>query len=276
MTDDRSSVGIRSPSNSSNDVSPESSNSAPTVVNSTTRNKKVGFGSKLKALVRISIKRSSAREKDSMQGAQVVPSTPPRLVRKIVEQFEESDSSSSSSGSSFGSGEEFREQLWTVTEVNEDEYNSDVEPMPTNAISDNGASSESPAHPKKPFISKRFGGGNNVKITNPISLVILLIDPTFQQFELLRLQHDQPKKLRIKNVLTYFQSSIKNNSFNELKFLGLLDRKGRIHGPSAKLSMAVSHERDILVGLVEGVQDASKLMNAARPILGDSSVGKLV
>lgn len=109
---------------------------------------------------------------------------------------------------------------------------------------------------------------------DPISLVLLLVDPETLRFELLQLEFDNPQEILIKDVLQQILTSVTEPAINRLQFHALVDRLGKQHDSKSKLLSACAqriHNKDLLVGLSKGVtlEHCSRL---CRPILGDEKV----
>eukprot|EP00526_Cylindrotheca_closterium_P001328 CAMPEP_0113610620 /NCGR_PEP_ID=MMETSP0017_2-20120614/5123_1 /TAXON_ID=2856 /ORGANISM="Cylindrotheca closterium" /LENGTH=555 /DNA_ID=CAMNT_0000519519 /DNA_START=221 /DNA_END=1885 /DNA_ORIENTATION=+ /assembly_acc=CAM_ASM_000147 len=294
------------PAYDQHNLSPRSSASAPQIgyaQHQQHHKKKKGLGSKLKGLVRRSSDSksvgggsSSVVSRDESSSSHTnhnnedhLGSEPPRMNRKIAPPMLSHDDYSSSSSSE--EDDHFQQELGTVTEVNEDDYDSDGELKPRITIknpppSSSAATSSSSYIPPRvinPSRSQRLGGGTPDQFVETITLVILLVDPNTKRFELLQLQQNpgSPKKqknLKVKSVLQKFKKSITDPELKKLKFVGLVDRFGVCHKPNARLATAMKfdNKKDILVGLVQGVHDTDKLIQSVRPILGDPKMGKLL
>lgn len=111
-------------------------------------------------------------------------------------------------------------------------------------------------------------------LTQPIALVLLLVDPDTLRFELLQLEYDNPTDAKVSDVLEQIPNSVTEPAIRSLEFQALVDRQGGTFGPTLSLAKALAHRRkskDILVGLSKGVtpEHCGRL---ARPILGDNKV----
>lgn len=180
---------------------------------------------------------------------------PPRLGQQ---------ESSSSSDSSYSSDEDhFHNPLGTVTEVNEDDYDSDGELRPKPLVSRQ-------IHPS------RKGGGTKDQFVESSAVLILLVDPHSKRFELLQFQQNNHKKnIKIKAVLQQLKQTITEPELKKLSLIGLMDRTCQTYKPNAFLQEARQYPKDILVGLSRGVQ-TNELLQSVRPILGDPKMGKLL
>ncbi|CAJ1941261.1 unnamed protein product [Cylindrotheca closterium] len=253
-----------------NNGSPRSIASAP--INGSSYKKKKGFGSKLKGLVRSNGKQKSVGDSSKSVGSSASeepPYDPPQQVRRPVSKGNNDDNDYSSSSS-----EEFHQELGTVTEVNEDDYDSDGELKPKSKRR------ISPT-PKKKRIrakAKRLGsGGEDGEFAETITLVILLVDPTTRRFELLQLEQNRPQDLKVKDVLAQVKTCVTEASLKQLQFVGLVDRLCQTHKPNVPLTKAMGFDakKDILVGWPMGVP-VDQLVQSVRPILGDRNMGKLL
>ena len=116
-------------------------------------------------------------------------------------------------------------------------------------------------------------------VVESITLVILLFHPQTLRFELLQLELDDVKGLKVKDVIEQLEDSITEPALKELHFVGLVDRAGGRHKGESSLSKALrkrrNHTKDILVGLSKGVS-IDEVFKRARPILGDPNVGRMV
>jgi hypothetical protein len=271
------------------------------------KKKKKGFGSKIKGLVRGKSYKSedrSARSLDSGPSdehsyeSDYNPHNPPQqsmppgnssqLDPRIMVQIEDADNSSSSSGSSSDS-DEFHQELKPVQEVNEDEYESDDNDIHTagnnflhrirRKVPQLGPGSDDDQMEMMGVSGRDFLAVGDVDDEEPVTLVILLLDPDSLRFELLQLELEKPSGLKVKDVLGQLEESITEPALQPLKFIALVDRAGGVNKPDAPLTKAMKHRqhpfKDILVGLVKG-GNVEELFKRVRPILGDPNVGRMV
>ncbi|KAL3931493.1 MAG: hypothetical protein SGBAC_011285 [Bacillariaceae sp.] len=257
------------------------------------KNKK-GIGSKLKGLVRVSSSKKFAGDSKSVGSTSSQEQNfndPPKLQMKnqrvVPRKQLQNPYESSSSFSSSEDEDQFHQELGTVTEVNEDDYNSDGELRPKSMKRlghTSAAASHAASHASSHASSGTANGGTNNsqkkknnktknKKTNDfpvaaatlggedadentIALVVLLVDPNTNRFEFLHLERKKSKSLKVKNIMSQFKTCVTEASLKKLQIEGLVDRLGQVHKPNALLSNAMgSHptNKDILVGLVQGV-----------------------
>lgn len=284
----------------------------PSDDSSKSKKKKKGFRSKIKGLVRGKSSKSEDRSVDSgptdensyendynphNPPQQSMPSgNPNALDPRILAQIEDVDNSSDDSSS----GDEFHQELKPVQEGNEDEYEESDDEMHTA-----GNNYVHRARRRAPQLGPDSGeddmelmgvsgrdflavGGEELDgeldeepdtRVEPVTLVILLLDPDSLRFELLQLQLEKPSGLKVRDVLGQLEESITEPALQALKFIALVDRAGGVNKPDASLTKAMAHRqdkyKDILVGLAKGgkVED---LFKRVRPILGDPNVGRMV
>jgi hypothetical protein len=276
------------------------------VDSSKSKKKKNGFRSKIKGLVRGKPSKSEDRSVDSGPTDEnsyendynphnppqqsIPPGKPNQLLDpRILAQIEDVDVSYSSSSSD---DDEFHQELKPVEEGNEDEYESD-----DNDIHTAGNNFVHRARRRAPQLGPNSDDDNMELLgvsgrdflaedelheepdEEPVTLVILLLDPDSLRFELLQLQLEKPSGLKVKDVLGQLEESITEPALQSLKFIALVDRAGGVNKPDAPLTKAMAHRKDkfkdILVGLAKGSK-VEELFKRVRPILGDPNVGRMV
>lgn len=217
------------------------------------------------------------------------PPRPNGLDPKILAQIEASDSEGDSSSSDES---DFRQELKPVAEEEEEDEESDDDLSDT--VGRNFVHRASKSRKKNKlgpdsddddiqhfgesgvdFISEDMGS----TLDQPVTLVILLLDPDTLRFELLQLDLENPKGLKVQSVLEQLSDSITEPALQPLKFGALMDRAGVVSKADVLLTKAMLHRRDkykdILVGVYKGAK-IDDLYKRARPILGDVNVGRMV
>lgn len=268
-----------------------------------TKKKKRGFRSKIKGLVRGG--KSSKSEDNSVESGptddnsydndynqpaaaqQTPPGRPSQLDPRILAQIENESSSSSDSSSD---DEDFHQELRPVMEEDDEDGDESDNDFNNSTAGNNYVHRSQKLHPQlgpdsdddnmamlgmngRDFLTE------TIKDEEPATLVILLLDPKSLRFELLQLQLDNRKGLKVKDVLGRLDESITEPALQPLKFVALVDRAGGVNKPEADLTKAMAHrkvkDKDILVGLSKDI-NVEELFRRVRPIFGDPNVGRMV
>jgi hypothetical protein len=260
------------------------------------KKKKSGFKSKIKGLVRGRSKRNAKTGKDenSLYDEDYDPHNPPQQFMsgppprrndgRNPELLAGIDYSDSSSGDS-----EFHQSLKPVREVDEDDYLSDEDIKDTSgqnfvhrAATSRRRNRLGPDSSDDNIEVMGKSGRDFLEIDEldePVTLVTLLLDPDTLRFELLQLELDDPKDLKVQDVLDQLEESITESALQPLKFIALMDRKGGVHTADIVMIKAMAQRRDrnkdILVGYSKN-SSVEEIFKRARPILGDPNVGRMV
>ena len=115
--------------------------------------------------------------------------------------------------------------------------------------------------------------GIAISTAKPIQVVLLLMDPASQRFELLQLEFDSNKAL-VSDVLRQVQHSATEKALRDTTYAGVCDREGLEMIAVMKLS-TFCKGNDVVIAIPNGMtgKDTAKL---ARPILFDTKVKEMV
>ena len=115
--------------------------------------------------------------------------------------------------------------------------------------------------------------GMAISAAKPIQVVLLLMDPASQRFELLQLEFDS-NNARVSDVLRQVQHSATEKTLRDVTYAGVCDREGTEMIAAMKLSMFCKGN-DVVIAIPNGMagKDTARL---ARPILFDPKVDEMV
>ena len=115
--------------------------------------------------------------------------------------------------------------------------------------------------------------GMAISTAKPIQVVLLLMDPASQRFEMLQLEFDSNKAL-VSDVLRQVQHSATEKTLRDTTYAGVCDREGLEMIAVMKLS-TFCKGNDVVIAIPNGMtgKDTAKL---ARPILFDPKVKEMV
>ncbi|KAG7339764.1 hypothetical protein IV203_028225 [Nitzschia inconspicua] len=147
-----------------------------------------------------------------------------------------------------------------------------------------GNSSASKAATMESLLDSKGGSFVNAATTeSALELVVLIMDPISQRFELLQLEFDS-WKAKVSDLLTQIPISVTEPSLKEQPFVGVLDSHGSLQEGSTRLMEAFgtdgsktirSTTKLVLVAKPEGMS-TKETMRLAKPILTNTQVSKML